>query len=123
MLSSRLSAALVICLFATSTPPEGWFRWSSILVAAEVTAIGTEEGKPVDLVSARVVETYKGPAGPEGTITVSVPGRHWATCKVERPVIGARVLVALNPRSDAMLVPLSPALANGLRMQKAKEAK
>ena len=121
--SSRLSAALVVCLFVASTPPEGWFRWSSILVAADVTEIGKEQGKPVDVITARVVETYKGPAGPEGTITVSVPSRHWATCKVERPALGARVLVALSPSSDAMLVPLSAALADGLRAQKAKEAK
>ena len=59
------------CLFATSTPPEGWYRWASILVAADVTGIGKEAAK--DLVTARVVETFKGPEGPEGTITVSVP--------------------------------------------------
>lgn len=123
MLSSRLSGALVLCLFATSTPPEGWFRWSSILVAAEVTALDTEQDKRADVVTARVIETYKGPAGPEGTITVSVPSRHWATCKLEKPAIGARVLVGLSPTSDAMLVPLSSALAEGLRAQKAKEAR
>ena len=121
--SSRFSAALVLCLFAASTPPEGWFRWASILVAADVTDVGREQGRAVDVVTARVVETYKGPEGPQGSITVSVPSRHWATCKVEVPSVGARVLVALNAASDAMLVPLSPALADGLREQKAKGAK
>jgi hypothetical protein len=109
------------CLFATSTPPEGWYRWASILVAADVTGIGKEAAK--DVVTARVVETFKGPEGPEGTITVSVPSRHWASCKLEVPAVGARVLVALNANSDAMLVPLSPKLAEGLRAHKAKEAK
>lgn len=109
------------CLFATTTPPEGWYRWASILVAADVTELGKEAAK--DVVTARVVETFKGPEGPEGTITVSVPSRHWASCKLEVPAVGARVLVALNPNSDAMLVPLSAKLAEGLRARKAKEAK
>jgi hypothetical protein len=109
------------CLFATSTPPEGWYRWASILVAADVTGLGKEAAK--DVVTARVVETFKGPEGPEGTITVSVPSRHWASCKLEVPAVGARVLVALNANSDAMLVPLSAKLAEGLRAHKAKEAK
>jgi hypothetical protein len=111
------------CLFATSTPPDGWYRWASILVAADVTEIGKEAGKPADVITARVVETFKGPEGPEGTITVSVPSRHWASCKLEVPKVGARVLVALNPNSDAMLVPLSAKLAEGLREHKPKGAK
>jgi hypothetical protein len=109
------------CLFATTTPPEGWYRWASILVAADVTQLGKGAGK--DVVTARVVETFKGPEGPEGTITVSVPSRHWASCKLEVPAVGARVLVALNANSDAMLVPLSTKLAEGLRAHKAKEPK
>jgi hypothetical protein len=111
------------CLFATTTPPDGWYAWASILVAADVTEIGKEAGKPADVITARVVETFKGPEGPEGTITVSVPSRHWASCKLEVPSVGARVLVALNPNSDAMLVPLSMNLAQGLREHKAKAAK
>ena len=109
------------CLFATSTPPDGWYRWASILVAADVTEIGKETGKPADVITARVVETFKGPEGPQGTITVSVPSRHWASCKLEVPKIGARVLVALNPNSDAMLVPLSASYAEELRAYKAKQ--
>ncbi len=111
------------CLFATTTPPDGWYRWASILVAAEVTELGKEAGKSTDVITARVVETFKGPEGPQGTITVSVPSRHWASCKLDVPQLGARVLVALNPNSDAMLVPLSAKLAEGLREQKANEAK
>ena len=117
------SSAAHACLFATTTPPDGWYRWASILVAADVTEVGKEAGKPVDVITGRVVETFKGPEGPQGTITVSVPSRHWASCKLEVPAVGARVLVALNANSDAMLVPLSAKLAEGLRARKAKEAK
>jgi hypothetical protein len=117
------SNAAHACLFATTTPPDGWYRWSSILVAAEVTEIAKESGKAVDVITGRVVETFKGPEGPQGTISVSVPSRHWASCKLEVPAIGARVLVALNANSDAMLVPLSAKLAEGLRAHKAREAK
>jgi hypothetical protein len=46
---------------------------------------------------------------------VTVPSRHWATCKLEVPVAGASVLVAMNPNGDAMLVPLSPTYAEQLR--------
>jgi hypothetical protein len=117
------SNAAHACLFATTTPPDGWYRWASILVAADVTDIAKEAGKPADVITASVVETFKGPEGPQGTITVSVPSRHWASCKLEAPKVGARVLVALNPNSDAMLVPLSAKLAEGLREHRTKGAK
>jgi hypothetical protein len=101
------------CLFATSTPPEGWYQWSNALFAGEVTGVNRETS--IDTVTVRVVETFKGPDAAHGTLTVSVPSRHWATCKLEVPVAGARVLVAMNPNGDAMLVPLSPTYAEQLR--------
>jgi hypothetical protein len=101
------------CLFATTTPPEGWYQWSSALFAGEVTAVTRE--KSVDTVSVRVVETFKGPDAAHGTLTVTVPSRHWVTCKVQVPVAGANVLVAMNPNGDAMLVPLSASFADKLR--------
>jgi hypothetical protein len=67
-----------------------------------------------------VVETFKGPDAAHGTLTVRIPSRHWATCKLEVPVAGARVLVAVNPNSDAMLVPLSASYAEQLRAYKLK---
>jgi len=109
------------CLFATSTPPEGWYQWASALLAADVTEIGKDQQKPVDVITARVVESFKGPAAAHATVTVRVPSRHWASCKLERPVVGARVLVAINPNSDAMLVPLSASYAALLRAHKAKQ--
>lgn len=108
------------CLFATSTPPEGWFQWASALLAADVTEIGKDQQKPLDVITARVVESFKGPAAAHATVTVRVPSRHWASCKLERPVVGARVLVAINPNSDAMLVPLSASFAEQLRAYKVK---
>jgi hypothetical protein len=103
------------CLFATTTPAEGWYQWASGLFAGEVTGVGKDVGKPVDVITVAVVETFKGPDASRGTLTVYIPSRHWASCKLEVPAVGALVLVAINPNSDAMLVPLSQAYAEQLR--------
>jgi hypothetical protein len=103
------------CLFATSTPPEGWYQWASGLFAGDVTALEKDGQKPVDVITVRVVETFKGPDATNGTLTVRVPSRNWAACKIEIPAAGARVLVAMNPNSEVMLVPLSTAYAEKLR--------
>jgi hypothetical protein len=100
------------CLFATKTSPEGWFQWASSLYAGDVTAVEK------DVVTARVVETFKGPDAPNGTLTVRLSERYWANCRVERPQAGARVLVAMNPHGDAMLVPLPAGYAEQLRQQR-----
>lgn len=103
------------CLFATSTPPEGWYQWASALFAGDVTALAKDAQKPVDVITVRVAETFKGPDASNGTLTVRVPSRNWAACKIEIPAAGARVLVALNANSEVMLVPLSTAYAEKLR--------
>ena len=103
------------CLFATSTPPEGWYQWASGLFAGDVTALEKDGQKPVDVISVRVVETFKGPDATNGNLTVRVPSRNWAACKIEVPAAGARVLVAMNPNSEVMLVPLSTTYAEKLR--------
>jgi hypothetical protein len=108
------------CLFAGSTPAEGWHQWSSMLYAADVVEIGKDPKKPLDVVTARVVETFKGPAANGGTLTVSLSSRYWTNCKVQLPAVGARVLVAMNANSEAMLVPLSAGFAEQLRAKKAK---
>jgi hypothetical protein len=108
------------CLFATSTPPEGWYQWASGLFAGDVTAVEKDAQKPIDVITVRVVETFKGPDAVRGTLTVRIPSRHWATCRLEIPVAGARVLVAMNSNSDAMLVPLSASYAEQLRAYKGK---
>ena len=109
------------CLFATSTPPEGWYQWASGLFAGDVAAVEKDGQKPVDVITVRVVETFKGPDAAHGTLTVRIPSRHWASCRLELPVVGARVLVAMNPNGDAMLVPLSASYAEQLRAHKSKQ--
>jgi hypothetical protein len=103
------------CLFATSTPPEGWYQWASSLFAGDVTALAKDAQKPVDVITVRVAETFKGPEATNGTLTVRVPSRNWAACKIELPAAGARVLVAMNANSEVMLVPLSAAYTEKLR--------
>ena len=103
------------CLFATSTPPQGWYQWASALFAGDVTALEKDAQKPVDVITVRVVETFKGPDASNGTLTVRVPSRNWAACKIEIPAAGARVLVAMNANSEVLLVPLSAAYAEKLR--------
>ena len=110
------------CLFATRTPPQGWFEWSSGLFAGDVTTVEQDGQKTLDVITVRVVETFKGPdAAGAVTLTVRLSGRYWANCKVEKPPVGARVLVAMNANSDAMLVPLSAAFAQDLRSYKARQ--
>ncbi|HWM42062.1 MAG TPA: hypothetical protein VNP36_06460, partial [Burkholderiales bacterium] len=103
------------CLFATSTPPQGWYEWSAALLAGDVTALEKDAQKSVDVVIVKVVETFKGPDAARGTLTVRLSSRYWSNCKVEMPAVGARVLVATNANSDAMLVPLSASYAEQLR--------
>lgn len=103
------------CLFATSTPPEGWYQWASGLFAGDVTTLEKDAQKPVDVITVRVVETFKGPDAANGTLTVRVPSRNWNACKLAVPVAGARVLVALNANSEVMLVPLSASYTEQLR--------
>jgi hypothetical protein len=114
--SSRAHA----CLFATKTPPEGWYQWSSALFAGEVTSLEKDAQQPLDVVTVRVVETFKGPDAAQGTLTVRLSSRYWVNCKVAQPAAGARVLVAVNPNGDALLVPLSASYAELLRAQRGK---
>ncbi len=129
MMRSLLAIALLqlvsgvahACLFATSTPPEGWYQWSSGLFAGEVIAVEKDGQKPLDVITVRVAETFKGPDASHGTLTVRLSNRYWANCRVELPVVGARVLVAMNPSGDAMLVPLSASYAEQLRQLRVKQ--
>lgn len=109
------------CLFATKTPPEGWYQWASGLFAGDVAAVEKDAQKPVDVITVRVVETFKGPEAANATLTVRISERHWSSCRAERPSVGARVLVAMNANSDAMLVPLSARFAEQLRAYKSKQ--
>jgi hypothetical protein len=103
------------CLFATRTPPEGWFQWSSGLFAGDVTAIEK------NVVTVKVAETFKGPDATHGTLTLNLSEKYWTNCRVEKPAVGARVLAALNANGEAMLVPLSDGYAEQLRQQRVKQ--
>lgn len=115
------SGAANACLFATKTPPEGWYQWSAALFAGDVTAVERDREKPVDIITVRVVEIFKGPDAPNATLAVHISSRHWTTCKAEVPAPGARVLVAMNANSDAMLVPLSASFSEQLRAYKTQQ--
>jgi len=100
------------CLFARDAQPKDWLEWADVLVAADVSAIEREKG--MDVVRLLVRETFKGPPAAQ-TATLQVPTRLWSACRLERPAVGAHVLVAINAASDALLVPLSEDYARRLR--------
>lgn len=112
VLQFTVLAAHATCMFARDTKPQDWYEWAAVLVAGDVSAV--EQRGAIDVVSLRVVETYKGPAGAQ-TATLEIPRKLWATCRIVRPALGERVLGALNANSDALLVPLSEAYAEQLR--------
>ena len=108
-----LSNEVHACRFARDAPPAQWLEWSSALFAADVASVEMQAEKRVDVISVRVVEVYKGP--PAATAKLEVPARMWSSCNLERPSQGARVLVAMNPNSDILLVPLTASYADLLR--------
>ena len=102
------------CRFAQDAQPAQWYEWANSLFSADVTSVEADAGKAADVIGLRVVETFKGPAG-AAAATLHVPSRMWRSCRLERPAVGARVLVALNPNSDTLLVPLTPGYSELLR--------
>jgi hypothetical protein len=102
------------CRFAQDAPPSQWQEWSSALFAADVAGIDLDRQKSLDIISVRVLETYKGPDG-AAAATLQVPSRMWTSCYLERPAVGARVLVALNLNGDTLVVPLTQGYSEQLR--------
>lgn len=109
-----LTGTAQACRFAQDAQPAQWYEWADSLFAADVTSIEADAGTSADVISLRVVETFKGPAG-AAAASLRVPSRMWISCRLERPAVGARVLVALNPNSDTLLVPLTPGYSQLLR--------
>ena len=114
MVLHLLPGAAHACRFAQDAPPAQWQEWSSALFAADVAGIDLDRQKSLDIISVRVLETYKGPDG-AAAATLRVPSRMWSSCYLERPAVGARVLVALNPNGDTLLVPLTQGYREQLR--------
>ena len=112
MLQFTVLAAHATCMFARDSKPQDWYEWAAVLIVGDVAAVESRGG--IDVVSLRVVETYKGPGGAQSA-TLEIPQKLWATCRIARPAVGERVLGALNANSDALLVPLSEAYAAELR--------
>jgi len=112
VLQFTVLAAQATCMFARDTKPQDWYQWATVLVAGDVAAV--EQRGSIDVVSLRIVETFKGPAGAQ-TATLEIPQNLWTTCRIARPAVGEHVLGALNANNDALLVPLTPAYAERLR--------
>lgn len=106
------AGAAQACLFVKDVPPGQWYDWAAALFAGEVTRV-EQDPRKVDVITVRVTETFKGPAGEVATLRV--PSRMWTSCRMDLPAVGDRVLVALNANHDTALVPLRPDHAAALR--------
>jgi hypothetical protein len=115
-----VATAADACRFAQDAPPAQWFEWSNALFAADVTGIELEGQKSLDVISVRVTETFKGPEA-AAAATLRVPSRMWSSCYLERPAVGAHVLVALNPNGDTLVVPLTQGYGERLRQLRSKQ--
>ena len=113
ILLQTLATGAAACRFARDAQPSEWYEWSASLFAGDVTSVETDPSKPLDLIGIRIVETFKGPDG--ASANLRIPTRMWASCNLVRPAAGARVLVALNPNGDTLLVPLTQAYGDRLR--------
>jgi hypothetical protein len=113
-----LASGAQACRFAQDAKPAQWYDWSSSLFAADVSSVEPDQQKSVDVIMVRVVETFKGPQG--AAATLRVPSRMWASCALVRPSLGARVLVALNPNGDTLMVPLSDSYSRLMRQHGGK---
>jgi hypothetical protein len=125
-LSTLLVAAMFLlatgwaqaCLFTRNVQPERWYDWASALFSGEVTKVEQDPQKSIDIISVRVVETFKGPAG--DFATVQIPVRLRIACGLDLPAVGAQVLVALDPGDSSAWVPLKASYAELLREYKRK---
>jgi hypothetical protein len=106
------------CLFTRNVQPERWYDWASALFSGEVTKVEQDREKSLDIITVRVVETFKGPAG--DIATVQIPVRLRTACGLDLPAMGAQVLVALSPGNDSAWVPLKASYAGLLREYKRK---
>ena len=113
------AGAAQACLFVKDVPPGQWYDWAAALFAGEVTRV-EQDARKVDVITVRVTETFKGPAGEVATLRV--PSRMWTSCRMDLPAVGAQVLVALNPNQDTALVPMRPDHAAALRARRTNGA-
>jgi hypothetical protein len=113
------ASAVQACLFVKDIPPGQWYDWSSALFAGEVTRV-EQDARKVDVITVRVTETFKGPQAELATLRV--PSRMWKSCRMDLPIVGGQVLVAINPSQDSALVPLRADHAAALRARRTNGA-
>jgi hypothetical protein len=115
-----VSASANACTYARNVQPERWLEWSKALFAAEVTRVESqrEADRPVDVISLRVVETFKGPPG-ESAI-VRMPARVRVNCRLELPQPGEQLLVGLDADDNSAWVPLKESYSAALRAKAGK---
>ena len=101
------------CSFTRNAAPERWYEWASNLFAGTVTKVEQDRKRSLDIITVRVVETFKGPEGE--VATVQIPTGLRAMCSQELPAIGAQVLVAMDPTNNSAVVPLTADYAKLLR--------
>jgi hypothetical protein len=113
LLLAALPAAA--CSYARDVHPERWQEWAAALFSGSVTAVQSEQEKqrPVDVITLRVVETFKGPAG--ASATLRMPERVRLACGLPLPRAGDELLVGLDADGNTAWVPLKPAYVEALR--------
>ena len=114
-----LAGSAQACLFVRDVKPAGWFEWSSGLFAGDVIKVEHDAPKALDILTVKIVETFKVPPGDVATVMIPVHLRK--SCGMELPGEGARVLVALNAANDSMWLPLSENYAEQLRAHAARQ--
>ena len=101
------------CSFTQNAAPQRWYEWASNLFAGTVTKVEQDRKRSLDIITVRVVETFKGPEGE--VATVQIPTGLRAMCSQELPAVGAQVLVAMDPTNNSAVVPLTADYAKLLR--------
>src|SRR5437773_11330518 len=90
------------CLFTRNVQPERWYDWASALFSGEVTKVEHDRQKSLDIITVRVVETFKGPAG--DIATVQNPTRLRTAYGVDLQAVGGQAFVALDTGNDSARV-------------------
>ncbi len=95
------------CSHARDVRPEQWRDWAASLFSGEVSEVRAE------VISLRVLETFKGPAG--ASATLHMPERVRIACGLALPKAGEELLVGFDAQGNAAWVPLKPAYIEALR--------
>jgi len=97
------------CTYARDVRPERWHEWAAALFTGSVTAVQN------DVISLRVLETFKGPQGADATAELRMPERVRIACGLALPRAGDELLVGLDAEGNAAWVPLRSAYLEALR--------